>query len=75
MECDGVQNVHDPITIKEDSGALRVLCKQCGHQFIIRKHSTRGNPEMRENSKIFKRDILQPKDRLFHKVYPQYLII
>ena len=75
MICDAVSQVHDPITIGEDMNALRVLCKQCKHQFVIRKHFIKGNPEMREYAKIFKRDILQPKDPLFYKIYPHYLKI
>lgn len=75
MICDLKSNVHDPVTIAEDDNALRVICKQCKHQFVIRKDPFKKVPEMREYAKIFKRDILQPKDRLFHKVYPQYLII
>lgn len=75
MICDNITNVHDPITVAEDGNALRVFCKQCKHQFVIRKHPVKGNPEMRDYAKIFKRDILQPKDPLFYKVYPQYLKI
>lgn len=73
-DCDGKSNIHDPITIGEDSCALRVLCKQCKSQFVIRK-SPNGAPERRAYAKIFKRDILQGSDNLFYKVYPQYLKI
>lgn len=73
MICDNVKSCHDPVTIKEDQCALRVLCKNCHHQFVIRKDPFKGNPEIKQYAKIFKRDILQPKDPLFFKVYPQYL--
>ncbi len=75
MECNGVHSVHNPITVSEDMNALRVVCKECWHQYVIRKDPFKGSPEIKEYARIFRRDILQPKDRLFHKIYPQYLRI
>ena len=73
MKCNNISNCHDPVTIS-DGDALRVICKQCHHQYIIRK-SPNGAPEIKQYAKIFKRDILQPKDPLFYKIYPHYLNI
>ena len=73
-QCDNKSNVHDPITIGEDYNAMRVQCKICKHSYVIHKDFTLA-PEMRSYAKIFKRDILQPKENLFYKVYPQYLRI
>lgn len=72
-ECDNISNCHDPITIGEDSNALRVICKQCKNIYVLRKDPNTGAPEKKEYSKIFKRDILQGNDNLFYKIYPQYL--
>lgn len=72
MECNNKSNVHDPIMIAEDLSALRVICKICKHQYVIRKNFNL-TPENRQYSKIFKRDILQPRENLFYKVYPHYL--
>lgn len=68
-ECDNKRECHDPITIAEDDNALRVYCKICYHQYIIRKDENK-NPEKRSYARIFKRDILQPSENLFYKVYP-----
>lgn len=72
MECNNFSNCHDPITIGEDYNALRVFCKICKHQYVIHKDITLA-PEKRLYAKIFKRDILQPRENLFYKVYPHYL--
>lgn len=72
-ECDNKSSVHDPVTIGEDYHALRVLCKQCKNQYVIHKDFSLA-PEKRMYAKIFKKDILQPKENLFYKAYPQYLL-
>ena len=74
MICNGKSAVHNPITVSDGDSALRVLCIQCKKQFVIRK-SPNGAPEIKQYAKIFKRDILQPKDPLFYKIYPHYLNI
>lgn len=71
-ECDNISACHDPITIGEDSSAMRVYCKNCKHQYVIRK-DWRGIPVNRDYIKIFKRDVLQGNDNLFYKYYPQHL--
>ena len=71
-ECDNVSNCHDLITIGEDDDAMRVYCKQCHYQYVIRK-DYRGVPEMREYARLFKRDILQGRENLFYKVYSQHI--
>lgn len=68
MICDNVQATHDPFVISDDKDALRVGCKQCNQQFVLRK-DYRGVPNNREYSKIFKRDVLQGNDNLFYKYY------
>ena len=72
IECDNISNVHNPRTIAEDENAIRVLCLECKHQYVIRK-DWRGVPENKQYSKLFKRDTLQGHENLFYKVYPQYL--
>lgn len=72
MECNNISNCHNPITASEDYSALRVICTECKHQYVIRKNFNLS-PENRMYSKIFKRDILQPRENLFYKVYPHYL--
>lgn len=71
-ECDNITNCHDPETIADDQDAMRVICKQCRHQYVIRK-DWRGVPENRQYSKIFKRDVIQGHENLFYKIYPQHL--
>lgn len=73
MECNNISDCHDPITVAEDNNGLRILCKQCKHQYIIRKDPNTGAPEKRSYAKYFKRDILQGSDNLFYKIYPQWL--
>jgi hypothetical protein len=72
-ECDNKQNCHDAIVIGDDSNALRVVCRHCKHQYIIRKDS-RGIADNRQYSKIFKKDILQGKDNLFYKYHDECLL-
>lgn len=72
MICDGVSSCHDPRIIAETDGAMRVLCAECKHQFVLRKDH-RGVPEKRECAKIFKRDVLQGSDSLLYKYRPDYL--
>lgn len=53
MICDNVKNVHDPVTIT-DTEAIRVICKQCKHQFVVRKYIDKGTPEIREYAYIYR---------------------
>lgn len=71
--CDNISNAHDPITTGEDYCAIRVLCRICKETYIIPKDFNLS-PEKRMYARIFKRDILQPKENLFYKIYPHYLI-
>ncbi len=71
-ECDNKSNCHNPELIGNDYNAMRVICKQCKHTYVIRKEFHLA-PHNRTYSKIFKRDILQPRENLFFKIYPQYL--
>lgn len=52
---------------------MRVICKECSHQFVVRKNSFNGAPEKRQYAKIFKKDILQGNDPLLYKYHPRYL--
>ncbi len=71
IKCNGKSQVHDLIDINND----RVFCKQCKHQFILRRDLLTNAPEKRQYAELFRRLILQPKDPLFFKIYPQYLKI
>lgn len=71
--CNNISNAHDPVSIGEDSNANRVICKECKEQYVLHK-DWRGTVENRQYSKIFKRDIIQPRENLFYKIYPHYLI-
>lgn len=71
-ECDNVSNTHDMDVISEDDSAIRAICKECKHQYVIRK-DWRGVPDNVEYAKLFKRWILQGNDNLFYKHYPQHL--
>lgn len=73
MTCDNKSYCHDPVTIANNENAMRVICKQCKKQFVVRKDPFKDAPENRQYSRIFKRDILQPRENLFYKYYPQYL--
>ena len=71
--CNNKSSCHDLINICDDKDALRVICKQCHQQYILRK-DWRGVPEKRLYAKIFKKDILQGNDNLFYKYHPEYLL-
>ena len=71
-ECDNFQSCHNLTTISEDENAIRVVCNQCWHQYVVRK-DWRGSPEKRSYAKLFKKDILQPKENLFYRYYSNYL--
>lgn len=71
-ECDNKTKCHAPITIGEDENAMRVICTECKHQYVIRK-DWRGVPDNKQYSKIFRRDILHGNDNLFYKYHPEHL--
>lgn len=73
LECDNKWNSHDPITVADDGNATRVICNHCKHQYVLKKTWT-GVHENRAYSKIYKRDIIQPRENLFYKIYPKYLL-
>lgn len=70
--CDNKSNCHNPITVGEDTNALRVYCIQCHATIVIRK-TPWGSPEKNHYAKVFRRDILQGGDPLFYKIYPHWL--
>lgn len=71
-ECDNKWACHTPVTVAEDKNALRVLCRTCKRQYVLRK-DWRAVQHNRDYSKVFKKDILQPHENLFYKYYPHYL--
>lgn len=71
-ECNNKSRCHRPEIIREDENAIRVVCLDCRHTYILRK-DYRGVVENRAYSKIFKRDILQGNDNLYYKYYPTNL--
>lgn len=74
-ECDNLSEAHDPITLSEDNNAMRVYCRICQNQYVIRKESFKNVPENRQYSRIFKRDIMQGNDNLLYKYHPEFLKI
>lgn len=73
--CNNISEAHDPITIGEDENALRVFCRICHANLVLRKDPNKGTPENKAYSKVFKRDVLQGNDNLFYKYHPQYLSV
>lgn len=72
LSCDNISEAHDNIIIAEDANAMRVICRICKEQNVIRK-DWRGSPEKRQYAEIFKRDILQGNDNLLYKYRPDFL--
>ncbi len=73
MECDNYNECHDLDVIAEDDNGLRVHCKICKNQYMIRKDE-RGVPEKREYARLFKRFILQGNDNLFYRYNERFLL-
>lgn len=74
IECDNRQKCHDPFVIYDDpEEVMRVICKECKQQKIIRYEPVKRVPVNREYIKFFKRLTLQPNSNLFYKYYPQYI--
>ena len=72
IECNNISNTHEPMVISEDQNAMRVGCKICHNQYVLRK-DWRGVLENRQYSKIFKRDVLQGNENLFYKYNERFL--
>jgi hypothetical protein len=70
--CNNISKCHDLTTIS-DTDVLRVICKDCHHQYAIRKDMIKGVPEKRQYVKIFRKEALQGNDNLFYKYYPQFI--
>jgi len=73
MECDNKSNAHNMINVSDGDTAMRVICTECKHQYVIRKDRIKGTPEFRQYVKLFKRDVLQGGDNLFYKYHPEHL--
>ena len=69
MICDNIQNCHDNEIINETKDGIRVRCKICGEINVIR-FDLNGRYDNREYSRIFKKDLLQPSENLYYKIYP-----
>lgn len=72
-ECNNKSACHRPTVINEDQNAVRVICQECKHQYVIRKDPIKDVPENRQYSKIYKRDILQGNDNLLYKYRPEFM--
>lgn len=72
-ECDNKSACHELKTISDGDTAMRVLCTQCKHMYVIRKDPYKGVPEKRSYAKIFKKDILQGNDNLLYKYHPEFM--
>lgn len=70
--CDNVSSAHAPWLIDETSEVIRVICKDCKAQEVLRKDH-RGAPEPRSYAQFYKRDILQGNENLFYRYHPEYL--
>ena len=67
--CDNVSNVHDNVMVKHESDGVRYRCKIC-NQINVLRIGADGRMENRNYTKVFKRDLLQPHDNLYFKIYP-----
>ena len=68
--CDNISDVHDPRLISETGDGVRYICDKCKEQFVLRIGED-GRMENREYTKVFKKDLLQPHDNLYFKLYPE----
>ena len=71
--CNNISSCHNLKTIVDGESAMRVICTECKHQYVIRKNPYSGAPEKRQYAKLYKRDILQGRENLFYKYYPQHI--
>lgn len=69
--CDGINDLHDCAVISFDENAVRMICKECKEQIVVRLDE-RGVPERRQGAEILQRLILHPNDRLFDKYYSRH---
>lgn len=72
--CDNINSAHNNETISESPEGIRVRCKECGEVNILRMDAD-GRMNNKLYSKVFKRDLLQPGENLYYKVYPEKMSI
>jgi len=72
--CDNINSVHDITVINETPDGIRTRCKICGQIDVLRCDKD-GRFNNKQYSKIFKRDILQPSDNLYYKIFPEKMSI
>lgn len=73
-ECNNVSACHHLVDIFDGDSGMRVLCKDCKRQYVIRKDSYKRVPEIRQYVKMFRKDALQGNDNLFYKYHDNYLV-
>ena len=74
MFCDNINNVHDNITINEETDGIRVCCKNCKKINVLRIDPD-GRMDNRSYADVFKKDCVQAGSNLYYKVYPQQISI
>jgi hypothetical protein len=72
--CNNISNTHSPRLIKEEADGVRYICDICKGQFVLRI-GTDGRMDNREYTKVFKKDLLQPHDNLFFKIFPERMSV
>lgn len=72
--CDNISNVHDNVMIIHEQDGVRYICKICNQQNVLRIGAD-GRMENRNYARVFKRDLLQPHDNLYFKVYPNKMSV
>lgn len=72
--CDNINSCHENIITNETPDGIRVICTQCKQVNVLRMDKE-GRFNNRAYSKIFKRDLLQPGENLYYKIYPHKMSI
>lgn len=74
MRCNNLTSVHDPHILHDSHEALVAVCRLCKEQAVFRKDVV-GRVDNRAYIKFFRRDVLQPHDNLFYKIYPDKMSV
>jgi len=69
-KCDNWSIAHSTVITGEDYSAIRATCTTCNESVRIGK-DINGNPEHRQYSEWFKKDLLQHGYPLFYKYHPE----
>lgn len=73
ISCDNKSACHDPWLLGEDENGMRVICRHCKVQEVLRKDPYKRVPEAKQYVKFYKKDALQGNDNLFYRYHPEYL--